>query len=373
VITALAYAGSMQAVRIAFACVICVASFACSQADSAAAPERCDAEIEKISSGFGARGPHEVGAVTVSNPRWPGQQVSLYFPEGISAPAPVVFFGHGNDLGEPKFYAALIDHIASTGIAVVFSPYLIGSNVHVDRYDAFRAGVDVAVEEWGERLDLARVGFVGHSYGAGALPWLAHHALVERGWGTEGALLFSLAPWFSLAVSPAELRELPEQLRALFVVFEGDKVNDHRIAIAQYRGLAVPDDGKQYVLVRASENEGCKLPARHTLPQSVGLRARDDALDERVLFRLFDALAAWAFVGDAAGRTVAFGNGGSEQIELGSWPDGTPFVSLVVSRDPQPVHESSHYLFQVDDRDGWIRYGEPGGDAVSPGDAAPGL
>lgn len=361
----------MNAARVAVACAAWSILLGCSQAEPAPA-ERCDVAIEGLAAGFGARGPHSVASARIENPRWPGQQVSLHYPEGAMVPVPVVFFGHGNDLGEPRFYAALIDHIASTGIAVVFSPYAIGSNVHVDRYDAIRSGVDAAVEQWGDRLDLSHVGFVGHSYGAGALPWLARHALVERGWGSEGALLFSLAPWYALAISAEELRGMPERLRALFIVFEADKVNDHRIAIAQYRKLGVPNDGKQYVLVRASENEGCKLPARHTLPQSVGLRARDDALDERVLFRLFDGLAAWAFRGEESGRAVAFGNGRAEQVELGSWPDGTKLTPLEVRSDPQPVHESSHYLFEVDDRDGWIRYGEPGTVGISPGDAAPG-
>jgi hypothetical protein len=361
----------MPAVRIALACALWVASLACSPSDSAVAG-RCDEAIGKITSGLGARGPHAIGVESISNPRWPSQQVSLHYPEGVAESVPVVFFGHGNDLGEPKYYAALIDHIVSTGIAVVFSPYAIGSNVHVDRYAAIRAGVDAAVAEWGERLDLSRVGFVGHSYGAGALPWLAHYAVVEQGWGREGALLFSLAPWFALQLSPAELSALPPRLRALFVVFEGDKVNDHRIAISQYHAIGVPDDGKQYVLVRASENQGCKLPSRHTLPQSVGLRARDDAFDERVLFRLFDALAAWAVRGDVAGRAIAFGNGSAEQVELGNWSDGTKLTPLEVRRDPQPAHAPSHYLFSFDDRDGWIRYGERGVEAVNPGDAAPG-
>lgn len=334
-------------------------------------PEGCDAAIGKLASGFGARGPHAVAVESLQNPHWPGRRVSLHFPAGALEPAPVVFFGHGNDLGEPKFYAALIDHIVSTGIAVVFSPYTIGSNVHVDRYDELRAGVDAAVDAWGERLDLTRVGFAGHSYGAGALPWLAHLSLVERGWGREGAFLYLLAPWYALEISPEGMRALPPHLRALFVVFEGDEVNDHRIAISQYRALGIPEDGKQYVLVRASEHDGCRLPARHTVPQSVGLQARDDALDERVIFRLFDALAAWAFAGDEAGRAVAFGNGSAEQVELGTWSDGTALTPLEVRRDPQPVRESSHYLFQVDDREGWIRYGERDAEAISPAGAAP--
>jgi len=361
----------MKAVRIAVACALWIALLACSRPETSTVSERCDAAIPEIASGFGARGPHAVEVETLRNPRWHGQEVSLHFPAGVAAPVPVVFFEHGNDLAEPKFYAALIDHIVSTGIAVVFSPYGIGSNIHVDRYDAIEAGVEAAVQEWGDRLDLTRVGFAGHSYGAGALPWLAQRGLVGHGWGSRGALLFSLAPWFSLAVSPEESSRLPAHLRALFVVFEGDKVNDHRIAISQYRALGVPENGKQYVLVRASEHAGCKLPARHTLPQSIGLRARDDALDERVLFRLFDALAAWAFEGDEAGRAVAFGNGSDEQVDLGGWPDGTKLTPLEVRRDPQPAHESSYYLFQVGDRDDWIRYGERAADAVSPGDAAP--
>jgi hypothetical protein len=284
---------------------------------------------------------------------------------------PVVFFAHANGRNDPAAYAALIDHIVSRGYAVVFAPYAIAKDVHTQRYDAIWSGFEAAAKEWSGQLDLSRVGFVGHSYGAGALPWLVRRALLDEGWGTNGGFVFSLAPWFALAIEPAALGAMPPNLRAVFVVFEEDTSTDHRIAIAQHQAFGGPDTAKAFVLVRADANGPCRLPAPHTVPQSTGLRARDDALDERGLFRLFDALAADAFAADVEAGQLLFGGGRVREIAMGTWPDGTPVAPLLVSRDPEPVHPQSHYLFRISDREGWLRYGEPAGRAVSPDGAAP--
>jgi hypothetical protein len=318
----------------------------------------CATAVAPIEAGFGARGPHAVAVETLPNPRWPGQRVSVHLPAVASAPLPVVLFAHANEQGDPAIYAALLDHIASRGSAVVFSPYAIGSAVHSDRYDALWSGFEAAVEMLGARLDVSRMGFVGHSYGAGALPSMARRALDEKGWGSLGALLYAMAPWFALDATPEQLRDLPEHLRVLIQVFEDDNATDHRIAIEQYRAVGVPEDSKQFVLVRSDSQGGCQLPAVHSLPQSRGLRARDDALDAYAVFRLFDALAADAFAGDPVGRRIAFGHGSVEQVAMGHWPDGTPVAPLVVSRDPQPLRGEGAYIFRWSDRHGWRRYGE---------------
>jgi hypothetical protein len=202
------------------------------------------------------------------------------------------------------------------------------------------------------------MGFVGHSYGAGALPWVAWRALREKGWGGEGALLYSMAPWYALDVDSERLRELPEHLRVLIQVFEDDTATDHRIAIEQFHGIGVPDDFKEFVRVRSDANGACRQPAVHTVPQSTGLRARDDGIDSYGVYRLFDALAAFAFDGDPAGRRIAFGHGNAEQLDMGRWSDGTPVTLLEVSRDPQPLHAEEQYIFRHSDREGWRRYGD---------------
>ena len=110
-------------------------------------------------------------------------------------------------------------------------------------------------------------------------------------------------------------------------------------------------------MVRTSENGGCRYPAVHSVPQSLGLSAQNDGLDHWAIFRLIDALAAYAFEGDAAGRRVALGHGSPEKIGMGSWPDGTPLTPLGWSADPEPVAAESHYMFPYAEAAKWA--GEP--------------
>jgi hypothetical protein len=326
----------------------------------AAAPRRadCASAIAPIATGFGARGSHAVSVKTLPNPRHPEQRVSVHLPVGPAEPVPVVLFGHGNEQSDPAIYAALVDHIVSRGYAVVFSPYAIESPIHADRYDALWSGFEAALESFGDRLDRSRMGFIGHSYGAGALPFAAHRALREKGWGAQGAFLYSMAPWYAFGITPEQMLELPDHLRVLIQVFEDDTATDHRIAIEQFHAIGVQPTFKEFVLVRSDANGACRLLAVHTVPQSTGPRARDDAIDFHAVFRLFDALAAFAFSGDAAGRGIAFGNGSAEQVFMGHWRDGSPVAPLVVRRDPKPLRDEAEYIFRTSDREGWRRYGE---------------
>lgn len=325
----------------------------------------CASALEPLGAGFGAPGPHAVRRERVPNPYRPALEadrpeleVSVFLPEGADPPVPLMVFGHANDVADPDHYAALIDHIVSRGFALIFSPYMVGSAVHADRYAALRAGVRAAVDVHRELLDLDRVGWIGHSYGAGALPHLARHARLEWGWGREGSFVHLLAPWFALdpGAGPAP-PSLPEGVLLLVQVFEEDTANDHRIAIDLLRGLGVPPANRDYVLVRSDRWRDCELPAVHTVPQSRGLRALDDALDDRAVFRLFDALAAAAFEKDPQGRQIALGGGSSEQVEMGTWPDGTPLRPLVAGPDPEPAKPPSDYIFRQAEAEGWRRYG----------------
>jgi hypothetical protein len=355
----------MAAARTVAAGFAILAFLHCGESEVPAPPlADCASAVASIASGFGARGPHSVTVETFPNPRWPGQRVSVHLPADAPPPVPVVLFAHANEQSDPAIYAALIDHIASRGTAVVFSPYAIGTAVHEDRYDALWSGFEAAVEALGDRLDVSRMGFVGHSYGAGALPFLAHRALREKGWGADGSLLYGMAPWYALAITPEQMRDLPGSLRVLIQVFEDDNATDHRIAIEQFHAIGVPEDSKEFVLVRSDANGSCRLPATHSVPQSKGLRARDDAIDLYGVHRLFDALAAYAFAGDETGRRIALGHGSAEQVAMGHWPDGTPVAPLVISRDPRPLRREEDYIFRHGDRDGWRRYGERGRGAV---------
>lgn len=309
----------------------------------------------EIAEGFGAPGPFAVERSEIANPQAPGHPVQLFLPAGAEAPQPVVLFAHANAVAEPKSYGALLEHLASRGLAVVFPPYMVESTKLDVRYDVLWQGLAEALRRHPDRLDAGRLGFVGHSFGAGALPALVRRAH-EAGLGRHGLFLLAMAPWYPLTESREALAVLPPNLLSLVLVFDDDRVTDPRIAIALFEGLPPQRD---YLRVPSVHRGECTLEARHTLPQSRGLRARDDALDRQVIFRLADALAAAAFEGSAPGRAVALGRGGAAQVSLGHWADGTPLPSLGWSETPQPAQPPEHYLFPASAAEGWQHYQGP--------------
>ena len=323
---------------------------------SARADDPCAQALEPLASGFGSRGPHAVRREPLPTAAPDALPVWLFLPEDAQPPLPVVVLAHAYDTGDPERYRGLVDHIASRGYAVVFPEYIAKGTRHAARYEAIWQGLVAAARERAPLLDLTRLGVVGHSYGAGAAPWLMLRARRERGWGERGAFLLLLAPWYPLAVSDAELASYPPDVKALTLVFEGDTATDPRIGIELFRALGVAE--KDYLRVPALSHGDCRLPAPHTVPQSTGIGARDDALDERALYRLFDALAAYVFAGDATGRRVALGQGGPQQVGMGRWRDGTPVSPLVWSATPAPAQPEDRYIFRASQRAQWERYGD---------------
>ena len=361
------YAGSLlragQAVAPVWLAVLAAAGSGCGgeSGDPIPSPEPdrsdCREEPPPIERGFGAPGPHAVEILTISNPAFPQLGVTLHRPVDVAAP-PMIVFGHGNGLADPHSYSRLLHHIASRGYAVVYASHQLDDQSYEDRYRALWSGVSAAVSEHSERLDLDRVGFVGHSYGAGALPYLAHRALVDEGFGRRGALLLSMAPWYALGMTGEKWSELPDHLEVLILSFEDDEVTDHRIAIDLHDRLAV--ERNTYLMVRSDDHRGCELRADHSVPQSAGLGGRHDALDEYAVFRLFDALAASVFQGDPAATRIANGlpyeKGSRDQLSMRAWTDGVSGSPLYFSTDPQPAKPESHYLFKLADREAWLSY-----------------
>ncbi len=326
----------------------------------------CGGAVSPIVRGFGAPGPHQPARTSFDAPGWPGRRVSVFLPQGATGPHPVVVLAHANGVDDPARYRALIEHVVSRGHAVVFPAYMIDGDDLPKRYDVLEAGLVEALRRHPDRLDASRMGFLGHSFGAGALPWLVRRALVDLGLGERGAFLFAMAPWYALRATPADLRELPKHLAALILVFEDDRVTDHRIAIELFHAIGVPDDRKDYLVVRSDREGPCAVSAYHTLPQSTGLSARDDALDVHAVFRLFDALAAFAFEGDEAGRRTALGHGSGAQVAMGHWRSGRPVLPLLWREDPEPLRGPDRYLFAHRDAAQWQGEGRAGATGAAP-------
>ena len=114
-------------------------------------------------------------------------------PVGVDSLIPVMFFSHG--LGGNFYigYRSMLTHVASQGVAVVFSPYPTGLS-WTQQYDILWKGFEEAADVYQNEFDLDRVGFFGHSWGGGATPNMALRG-IEKGWGQQGLLMFIMAPY----------------------------------------------------------------------------------------------------------------------------------------------------------------------------------
>ena len=317
---------------------------------------RCSDEVSPIVSGFGAAGPHSVTRMEVANPAWGRRPVTVHHPSAATeAPWPVVFFAHGLGATKPLHYQQWIDHLASRGFAVVYAPYPTVAVTHERRYQVLWQGFEAGLDALGSRADPTRVGFVGHSYGGGATPALAYRGLVERGWGSVGAFLVVLAPWYVLGIEPSQLSEMPRHTRLLVQVYDRERINDHQIAIDLFEALELPADQKLFVTLHSDEHGDCALRAGHTTPATDGIRGHLDALDRHGVFRLVDAIAAEALLGDENARTIAFDPESPLHANMGHWPDGSPVRPLTSTRAPSAERPSGSFRFRADAREFWVR------------------
>jgi uncharacterized protein (TIGR03437 family) len=299
--------------------------------------------FQPIVSGYGANGPYAVREEKFPSPLFTAENVHVFLPAGMSNKTPVIFFAPGYSNNDPDAYDALIRHIVSRGHALVFAPFQLLSlsfTPHEKRYDTIFAGFEEAVKRHGASFDLDRVGYVGHSYGGAAIYAMSLRGL-ERGWGRDALLLYSMAPWYFLEITTKQLVNFPPHAKVLMQVFESDGVCDHRMGKEIFDRLNLPASEKDFLMLRGEQRLGYKLDAEHGTPSG----SRVDALDYYGIYRPFDALADYAFNGNAAGKGIALGNGAAGQRAMGLWPDGQP-VREMLAGDCVPITRSpASFLF----------------------------
>ncbi|MBN1576465.1 MAG: hypothetical protein JW913_07935 [Chitinispirillaceae bacterium] len=300
-----------------------------------------------IDSGYGAQGPYKVTKRDFPHPDFGHGKIYLISPEGIDHPAPVILFLHGFKWAMPDYYQGFITNIVSQGYHVVFPSYLL---YHVTfnnkrRYDLMVSGAEEAFEILGPAADTSRIGFIGHSYGGGAVPAIAWHFLKLREWGRAGAFMFIIAPWYVFNFNQYQFDYFPAHAKMLLQVYEGERFNDWRMAEDLfYSFTTIPAANKDFMIVHSDHYKGRQLEAEHVSPLSTG-DDDIDAIDFHALYRMADALAAASFRNDTAAQTVALGNGSAAQINMGTWPDGTPVTRLTVTDRPVNPHFQKHFLF----------------------------
>lgn len=288
-------------------------------------PPACDVSFTAPIAGYGADGGYAIEKTTFRHPTY-RQDVVVYFPKGIKSKVPVVFFTHGYGPNIEAAYDRMIKHVVSRGSILVFGVYPMRGKME-DRYDITWRGFERAAKLYANRMDLTRVAFIGHSFGGGANPTMAYKGIVQKGWGTQGAFIMSLAPWYTYYLENEQMAKFPKHVLHAVQVYDLDVMNDHRMAIDIH--AAMRTNVNLYLSVASLTVEGCKLTAEHFVPGDRG----QAAVKYFGLFRPMDILADAAFNGNMAALA---------KITSSPRPDYAP-VSLM--QNPVPAQPEDFYTF----------------------------
>jgi len=318
-----------------------------------------------ISSGFGAWGPYNVVQENTLNVPGKGQ-ITFYHPDTSATALPVIFFISG--WGQPHYqYEKLFHFIASRGYAVVNIYNTNPGNI----YESYQNSLDMILQavhqEYPSLIDTTKVGLAGHSYGAGSTVWLGKQLFGSpRNWGANGRFIFMTSPWYSLLVTPDDLLNYPPDVKLLIEIANDDihegttNWNTSERAIrAVFELINIPNDEKDFIRIYSdnttyqfdSDNDGTPETYHYDANHYISYTGTNndqghyqpyDALDVYAVNRLLHALIAYTFEGNLQAKTVALGNGSSQQTDMDFLTDlsesDTPVITRPESRFQYPCN-----------------------------------
>jgi hypothetical protein len=269
------------------------------------------------SGDYGNFGQFTVTRQTIANPdpNAPAP-ISVFVPSNATAQnkVPVVFFAHGFGGISYQFYETLMLQLASNGYIVVFSPYSSSIfTTHTVRYNQLWNGFLTAVQQNAAIADTTKIGFAGHSYGAGASPEMARRGAAQ-GWGANGLFIFSMAPWYNWG---ANMEQIPANTKLIVQVYWDDETNQHLIGQNDVWNRLPQITERKWQVIRASQTF-CSLAAGHSVPVTDGLgqtAATTDGYDAWGIWRRLHALSDYTFTGNLTAKNVAFG----ADANMGKW------------------------------------------------------
>lgn len=292
--------------------------------------------VPKPTSGYGSDGSYSVATLSFPNPNFATHDIVIYYPAGITSPVPTIFYSHAYGGSDPDNISGFLNFVAKKGYAVVFVPYQTTGVTVSQRYSNLLNGFMKAAHDYPNIIDTTKVGFVGHSFGGGAVFANAYYCFTTLNWGQSGRFIFSMAQWYTYNISQTELQSFPTDVKLISIVYEDDTTNDQRMANDIFNTINIPTAEKDYLRVKSDIISGYAYTADHVVPNNSAF----NALDYYAYYRLLDAMCDYVFNGSMAGKDVALGNGSTNQVSM---PGG--MHNLIQSDMPNFANAQSTYLF----------------------------
>lgn len=312
---------------------------------------QCPDTANPITSGYGSDSSVAIVLDSVKGNFFTHDKFYLFRPQNIPHPLPLVYFipGMGKGGNDLITYERLLRHMAGRGYCVVLLTYSMVSFPYQGMtYHRMFRDIKEACKRFAPYADTTRIGMMGHSFGASAIPCHMYRALTKQKWGANGAFMYIMAPHFVFEITQKQLLNFPPDVKLIVEVFQDDNCNDHRMAKDIFQTISIPFSEKDFIILLSDSTSGsaCKLIADHSTPNTVSKGTSvTNALDYYGIFRNFDALADYAFTGDQQAKEAALGNGNKTRQYMGTWPNGKPVREAMVSDSAPLVRPRTFYYF----------------------------
>ncbi len=289
-----------------------------------------DANITFLTSDYGTFGSHRVKTKSIPNTHYdykPAYQAldlqsTLYYPEDINTSRPTLFFYSGYHMYHPDAYKALLYFVASKGYNIIFltCPEVELRNLTLVTEDA--------IEAFATHIDKTKVGFIGHSMGAGVAFWLIEE--FKEKLGSQARLLFPMASGYTVfnssLIPEGKLIPLPSNTKMIQQVYASDYSTDIRIGIDLFLNNTIEPENRDFMLIYGDQN--------HTADHgTMAHGANYDALMQRTIFRPLDAL-----------MDETFNNKLSARSHLKTLVKSDPYFTPYLSNTPQSDIEDKYIL-----------------------------
>ncbi len=181
---------------------------------------------------------------------------TAYYPAEINSmeKIPVIFFISGwfGSATNSTKYETLLRFMAGQGYIVIYTDEGSTTNHefslnHLD--DFINSQDNFVLKNLRPKMDLNRIGIVGHSAGGG-LVFTAMKHFTAQGYGNNGRFVYAIEPWFAFGMDEADMQQLPSNMNAIIQQYGPGGNNaangtDARIPLTEYALLTSIDNKKK--------------------------------------------------------------------------------------------------------------------------------